>query len=63
MTPDLFPGARWIEVDRGSSGQQMVSVSLVSRIVFYLAAEATFATGSGLNLDGGTTATLPPMVR
>lgn len=35
----------------------------VAEAILYLAAEATFATGMGLNLDGGTTATLPSMVR
>ncbi len=35
----------------------------VAEAILYLVAEATFATGMALNLDGGTTATLPPMVR
>lgn len=34
----------------------------VAGAILYLAAEATFATGLGLNLDGGTTAVLPSMV-
>jgi NAD(P)-dependent dehydrogenase (short-subunit alcohol dehydrogenase family) len=34
----------------------------VAAAILFLAADATFATGLGLNLDGGTTATLPAMV-
>jgi NAD(P)-dependent dehydrogenase (short-subunit alcohol dehydrogenase family) len=34
----------------------------VAAAIVYLAAEATFATGLGLNLDGGTTAILSAMV-
>jgi NAD(P)-dependent dehydrogenase (short-subunit alcohol dehydrogenase family) len=34
----------------------------VAAAIVFLAAEATFATGLGLNLDGGTTAILPAMV-
>jgi NAD(P)-dependent dehydrogenase (short-subunit alcohol dehydrogenase family) len=34
----------------------------VASAILYLAAEATFATGLGLNLDGGTTAVLPAMI-
>jgi NAD(P)-dependent dehydrogenase (short-subunit alcohol dehydrogenase family) len=34
----------------------------VASAIVFLAAEATFATGLGLNLDGGTTAILPAMV-
>jgi NAD(P)-dependent dehydrogenase (short-subunit alcohol dehydrogenase family) len=34
----------------------------VAAAIVFLAAEATFATGCGLALDGGTTATLPAMV-
>jgi NAD(P)-dependent dehydrogenase (short-subunit alcohol dehydrogenase family) len=34
----------------------------VAAAILFLAADATFATGLGLNLDGGTTAILPAMV-
>ena len=34
----------------------------VAMAIVFLASEATFATGLGLNLDGGTTAILPAMV-
>jgi len=34
----------------------------IAAAIVFLAADATFATGLGLNLDGGTTAILPAMV-
>ena len=43
--------------------QRFCTPEEVADAILYLAAEATFATGSALNLDGGTTAILPPMVR
>jgi NAD(P)-dependent dehydrogenase (short-subunit alcohol dehydrogenase family) len=42
--------------------QRFATPDEVARGVLFLAAEATFATGTALNLDGGTTAVLPAMV-
>jgi NAD(P)-dependent dehydrogenase (short-subunit alcohol dehydrogenase family) len=42
--------------------QRFAEPEEVARAVLFLAAEATFATGMALNLDGGTTAVLPAMV-
>ena len=42
--------------------QRFCTPEEVADAILYLAAEATFATGMGLNLDGGTTSILPPMV-
>jgi NAD(P)-dependent dehydrogenase (short-subunit alcohol dehydrogenase family) len=42
--------------------QRFAKPEEIARAVLYLATEATFATGMGLNIDGGTTSVLPAMV-
>jgi NAD(P)-dependent dehydrogenase (short-subunit alcohol dehydrogenase family) len=42
--------------------QRFAAPDEVARGILFLATEATFATGTALNLDGGTTAVLPAMV-